>query len=180
MRALLTAALGLVLFAAPAAASTLQRVDFAPHQSSLAIGLLDANFDTAVSDRLSLGASLGWAILGMNAAVRSTWRTDGDPDGFATGWGFNAGYSTLSAYGSGNAVWLQPAWLMSSRLGGSNLFLRASLGPALWFQISTDPTGTNITPVFEVLPNVELAYRFHRYGELTLGGNSLLGFRAIF
>lgn len=180
MRALLTTALVLGLTAAPAAASTLQRVDFAPHQSSFAIGLMDVNFDTAVGDRLSLGASLGWAILGVNAAVRSTWRTGGDSDAFATGWGFNLGYSTLSAYGTGHAVWLQPAWLMSSRLGSSNLFFRASLGPALWFQISTDETGTNITPVFEVLPNVELAYRISPNGELTLGGNSLLGFRAIF
>ncbi|MDB5099483.1 MAG: hypothetical protein JWM80_3904 [Cyanobacteria bacterium RYN_339] len=184
MRRLL-ATLALLLAAAPAAASTVPRVDFQGHQTSVSFGLLDFDVDQALGDRLAVGVSTNV----LSIAPRLTYRLGGDPA--TTCWGVTlaAGPSIypVLAYGSlsptaapilnGPSGYVQPALVWSTVLGG-NFTFRGTLGPVLFAQLNSQAGGSYRyidSLVVPLWPNFELAYKWG-LGEFTLGGG-VLGFR---
>lgn len=184
---LLTAALWLAN-PATAAASTLPRVDLEGGRLSFAAGLAptwaDLCVDYGLNSRLSFGFSLMQGFLpnipgGLSpyvTAARLTWNMGTQPWGLAYG-------ATLSAVrlhkNTGNpapgapefSYYAQPALNVTWAPGGFGgpWAVRATLGP----MIGRDLTATALIP----WPNLEVSYRLSPVNELTLGGNSLIGWR---
>jgi hypothetical protein len=68
-------------------------------------------------------------------------------------------------------VWSVPFW---------NFRFRASLGPTFFSRVRQQKTYRFLeSEVFPISPNAELAYNFGR-GEVTLGGNAIVGARMFF
>lgn len=170
-------ALALLFVPVAADASTLPRVDFQAHQVMIAIGFPDASVDVALSDRLSLGASaVALGVDNLFPAVRATYRLAEGPGGFAFGATLSAGLIPNFMRGSMTPLmyqsYVQPAANVTLPLGGSEspVRLRATLGP-----IFNDGV-LSLMP----LPNLELGIKLAPQQELTLGGNSLIGWRGLF
>lgn len=171
MRTLATASAILAITALPATASTLPKVDFEEGKSYLAIGILDANLDYAVSDRLSIGVTGTYLVAPF--AARATLQLGKLANGLVYGITLSAGVLNQNdiwfvpgrnPYG----LWTQPAFNVSLPFGETNAWtLRGTIGPAF------SQSGT----ILYALPNVELAYRIDRTSEVTLGGNSIAGWR---
>jgi hypothetical protein len=189
------------MFPMAANASTLPRVDFQKGDRILAGGLLDVNFDYALTDRLSLGVSLipspstsiSWydpVLSPMSVAVRSTFRI-GELFGASVGVTLGGGAFMVIPEVSGvggqpllpgtpffrfeTAAFIQPALDVALPLGSGDdhWTLRATLGPSFVL----DPDHRKIIPLW---PNIELARSFGPHGELTLLGNALVGWRNVF
>lgn len=184
MRSLTAPFLALVLAGAgalPAAASTLPPLPQKAGQSTVSLGVPDANYDYAFTDSLSVGVSAlyfppGFASPGLVAAPRLSYRFFGSDDDFALGATLSAGYFENVGYGTqtpSRMLWVQPAINASIALGPV-VRVRCTLGPALLE--NTDFTNGMVLP----LPNVEVAFKLHPQHELTLGGNSLVGWRGRF
>lgn len=171
-------ALALLLIPAAAEASTLPRVDFEARQVMVSVGLPDASVDVALSDRLSLGASaFALGVDNLFPAARATYRLADGPGGLVVGVTLSAGLipnvmrsaSVPLMYQS----YVQPAANVTLPLGGaqSPVRLRATLGP-LWYDLQPS--------WYVFIPNVELGIKVAAQQELTLGGNSLIGWRGLF
>jgi hypothetical protein len=190
--AALAVLIGLVGSAAPAVASTMPPLEVGRGRAVLAGGAWDANLDVGLSDRLAVGASLT-QLGAWYGAVRATYRM-GDADGQPTwGWTCGAGFGQLWLYSrSLNGLWLQPAIEASTPIApGWPIYLRLSLGPVLFLLPDEESTGRQTAsgvPIVQPIlanwlvlawPNLELAWRVNAHNELTLLGNSLIGWRAI-
>lgn len=173
----------------PAQASTLPPLHTAPQHVTVSIGVFDANVDVGLSDHWSVGVTslstptltggpetsplLGFMVLGL----RSTYRIAGAPDTLSYGVTFSGGI-----FGPQYMGWLQPAFNAALPLGDV-VTLRGTVGPII--QV---PLGANTSPVAPLYvqnnnwfwPNLELGIRLQPQHELTLGGNSLVGWRGYF
>jgi hypothetical protein len=189
------------LLATPAEASTLPRVDFAAGDKIVAAGLLDVDFDYAITDRLSIGASMipmpipsgAWyapVLSPFFAAIRSTFRAGevlGAPVGVTDCYGVAQEFNSAGLGGSVNPFpglpllqhsylpFLQPALDVAIPLGQDpdHWTLRATLGPIIAF----DPSPRLAMPIW---PNLEFSRPIGNHGELTLLGNGLVGWRGVF
>jgi hypothetical protein len=196
-RPLLLATL-IVFFPLVGYASTLPRVDFKEGDRIVAGGLLDVNFDYALTDKLSLGASLipstrtyAWydpILSPVSVALRSTYRL-GVFSGAVVGLTLSGGaYEVIPANMSSQAllpgtpffhmdtaIFVQPALNVALPLGAGegHWTVRATLGPSFIL----DPQNQNFFPLW---PNIEMARSFGDHGELTLLGNALVGWRSVF
>ncbi|MNX72827.1 hypothetical protein D3C86_1041970 [compost metagenome] len=184
--AIVFAALGLS-FALPAEASTLPRVDFRSEQTLLAIGLPgDLSLDRTFSDRLSLGVTTFIAGSAgptgpMAIGVRGTYRLGEAAKGLTYGLTVSGGVypphffnpSSPDLISKTPEYWVQPALVASLPLSDV-LVLRGTVGPLL-FTMSHHAG----IPAW-LWPNLELAARIAPGQELTLGGNSLVGWRGPF
>lgn len=206
MQSLLLFAIAAVasLSSAPAAqASTLPRVDFQPGERTVAVGILDANVDWAVLDRLSIGASfiplpssIAWydpILSPMSAALRATYRL-GELAGYPVGVTLSTGIVNVLVgpncpCGLPNPFPALPLMRWNSYVGfvqpAANITvpfkapgqagwtMRATLGPIFGYT----PQSTNFLPLW---PNLEFAYSWGERTELTLLGNALVGWRTTF
>jgi hypothetical protein len=188
------------LLASPAEASTLPRVDFSAGDKILAVGLLDVDFDYALTDRLSIGATMipmpsayAWydpVLSPFNAALRTTYRVGevwGAPIGVTVCCGVGQALFEATIAPSLNPfpglpllryayfAFAQPAVNIAIPLGSDrgHWTLRATLGPILVL----DPNHRNVVPVW---PNLEFSRPLGEHGELTLLGNGLIGWRGVF
>jgi hypothetical protein len=183
LRLCLAATLMLAATAAPGQASTLPTLDMdLRHPLTVSTGVFNVGVDMAVSENAAVGSLVG---LFTGVAARGTWRVAGAPD--QPSWGLTlGGGSTLTnmdafgwVYARGNNLWLSPALVGSLPLGaGPKAFfwvtLRGTLGPGYILRPSDNAQG------LFALVNAELAFAFRNYGEITVGGNSIAGFRARF
>ena len=173
-RSLLT--LALLMMTEPAYASTLPRVDFHKGETMVAVGLPDLSLDYALTDHLSLGAT--WVSMGLPAygfgAIRGTYRIGrvpwGGEYGLTAAVGLESNYpatpTTPLSYQSWGQIALDASLPLTRRFT-----IRATVGPILW---------GSYTLYWYAVPNLELAYELNSRNELTLGGNSLIGWRGIF
>lgn len=171
-------ALALLLVPMAAEASTLPRVDFAANQVMVSVGFPDASVDVALGDRLSLGASaFTFGMDNLFPAARATYRLAEGPGGLSVGATLSLGLIPNFMRGSGVPLtyqpYFQPAANVTLPLGGSDspVRLRGTLGP-VWIDFSPNLTVW--------APNLELGIALAPRQELTLGGNSLIGWRGTF
>lgn len=177
------ATLTALLVALPANASTIPVLDPGPQGLTLAVGLVDANVDVRLNDRWQVGLT-GIANLVQAVAVRATYRQE-DWLGLVLSAGLDkentAGMRLLPDAPPPNhaGVWFQPALLLTAALPGTPATVRLTLGPVVRSNVLDVPTWTWTAwnPTGWMLPNAELGVQLGG-GELTLGGNSLLGWRA--
>ncbi len=181
LRVALLTSICLVGMAGGAWASTVPPLDadFGGRRGQVAIGLPDLNVDFVLADGLSAGLSIFLTPSPSLLAARTTYRLVGSEEGWwhagltlsagtATGAGFydGGGWSPLHGF-----HWIQPAGVLSASLLADRLAVRATLGPAFLF-------ASDLRLMEDwLVPNLELAYRFTRDHELTIGGNSLVGMR---
>jgi hypothetical protein len=183
MTRLLVSTLVTVLCLAPTVqASTLPKVDFKAGQHIVAAGLLDANYDYAVTDHWSLGVSSAGLLLIpiVPIAARSTLKLL-QTDWLTAGLTVSAGI-TPNAWGPRPwyelpepvSYWVQPA--LNATLGAADapVKLRLTVGPLFM------NGGLGPSPVWWFWPNAEVAFRLTERHELTLGGNALVGWRGVF
>lgn len=180
---------------APAKASTLPPLDFHQGQKIIALGVVDGNFDWALTDNLSVGGSLIWMnghpeltwglyTFGVGA-LRSTYRIFGAPG--STSFGLTVSVGQVSGHPliwnpnpndemprvlSPTRNWFQPALNISVPVG--SISFRGTIGPIFGADL---PPGIGI---WDFWPNFELAYQINSGNELTLGGNSVVGWRFLF
>lgn len=176
MKRCLFAALALANCWGPVAiASTLPPLEFRANQVILGLGVLDANLDYAVSDRLSLGVCGSFNVAPL--AGRASYRL-GEAAGLSYGVTLSAGINNM--WGSPGALavstWFQPAAIVALRLGGaeSRMTLRGTIGPLF---LATGSGNYATSGALAFWPNLELTYRLNVGQEVTLGGNSLVGWR---
>lgn len=192
----------ITLQAAPAEASTLPKIDFKQGEHTIALGVLNASWDYAVLDRLSVGASLipmpstiAWydpILSPQNASARASLRL-GEIAGVAVGLTLSGGifnpivvpacpcglknpFPALPIMRwNGYRAYLQPAANIAVPFGNGSegWTFRATLGPIFDYS----PESSSMVPLW---PNVEFAYRWPSGHELTLLGNGLVGWRGIF
>jgi hypothetical protein len=173
--------------AAPAAASTMPLADFEPGVT-VAIGVPDANVDVALGDRLSVGLT-GYAVpLGdgwpfVSGGARATYRLLGGPQQPSLGLSVSGGYAPAFLFDK-NVPWGQLALTAALPFGRTGWTLRGSLGPMLYrhtyttMMLFAQNFPTTETQVL-LVPNLELAGVIGPGQELTLGGNSLIGWRCV-
>ena len=172
----------------PAMASTIPSLDFRQGQTMVSLGLADLSIDHALSDRLSIGLSGAYVlpahlllVPGSTAAIRAT-----SPllrlYNVELGLMVSAGYGAFSFpgpafLGQSGKYWWQPAFnvAIASRAPFEKWTSRITLGPLLWME--QPPPGFS---AWFFLPNIELGYRLDPANELTIGGNSLIGWRRVF
>jgi hypothetical protein len=137
----------------------------------MALGILDATYDVALSDQLQVGASIsGFGGFGLSALTgRATYRlmevAPQVPLGITAGAGFGLGGLVLSA---GPTV-RTPLPIPLQK--GQSVILRAAVD--LVYAPGLGALG------FYPQPAVELAWRYSKSEEWTLGGNSLIGWRRV-
>lgn len=201
----LTAALTM-LHASPGRASTMPTLYLEPGQRVVQGGFADASFDAALDDRLSVGGLV--AMGGIFGAARATWRFAGgrvvraaaedpspavpsqpDDQEYTRGWGLTAaaGTTMLDPYFPMGAP--APSLFASTSLMGSlpmpvrrwtgrllpfDLLFTGALGPAYFLGLARPQYGAFL------LLNLEIAVVFDQHSELTLLGNSLVGYRRRF
>lgn len=184
--ALLMAALGIL--GGPATASTIPSLDFRQGQTTIALGLADMSLDYALTDRLSFGLSSAYVlpayllmVPGATGAGRTTYKLTRLYN-LDVGVMLSAGYGAFRFPGANFASesagwWWQPAINVAlvNRPPYERWTPRVTLGPVLWF--GRLPEAFN---AWLPLPNLELGYRLDRNNEVTLGGNSLIGWRGSF
>lgn len=184
----------IAMMTAPAAGSTLPKVDFKQGQTMLALGVVDANIDYALTETISIGASgiflngypqLTWGLYTFGVgAIRATARFVETPNRASLGVTVSAGQisghpfirsskSEMPLVLSPTRGWFQPA--LNASIPIDRFTIRATLGPVFGADLEQGTTG-----IFVVWPNLEVAYRLLPGQELTLGGNSILGWRGIF
>lgn len=192
MKPFLVAPMSLVitsLFVYPATASTIPSMDFQQGQTMVAIGLADVNLDYALTDGLSIGISgayvLPAALLFLHSGTVGAARVTKHLTriyNLDVGMTLSVGYGAFTFPGPDFSNrwakwWWQPA--LNVALINASPFERwtprITLGPILW--LGQQPAGSN---QWFPLPNIELGYRFDQRNELTLGGNSLIGWRGVF
>jgi hypothetical protein len=175
----------------PATASTLPSLDFQKGQTIVAGGLADANFDYALTDRLSVGLSGAYVSAGIPpyslglsgtvGAIRVTYHVTHIYN-LEVGASISGGYSSLSYPGPGGrgqsaGYWWQPVLNLALRHRApfEQWATRFTLGPLL-------PIAQQAFVVSKwlLIPNFELGYRLDPTNEVTIGGNSLIGWRRIF
>lgn len=179
MTRLIVATLTAVLCLAPAVqASTLPKVDFNAGQHTVALGVLDANYDYAVSDHVSLGLSSAGLLVPL--AARTTVKvlqTDLVTAGVTLSGGITpnmwgpAPWYTLSQPVS---YWAQPALNVTVGAPDAAVKLRMTVGPLFV------NGGLASSPVMWFWPNAEVAFRLSPAHELTIGGNALVGWRGVY
>ena len=193
------------LLSSSVSASTLPPVDFRRGDQVLAVGVLDFSFDYAVTEQFSLGATLNPGISRYQwfdpllspfaAAVRSTYRLGEAPNGLSYGVTLSSGIVMAVPYtmcgpdcrpydlslgfpfllkGQYRAF-LQPAFNVTKTVG-EILSVRATLGPVLLLNgaVGFEPV---LVPIW---PNLEIVFRVSPRSEITLLGNSIIGWRGIF
>jgi hypothetical protein len=160
----------------------------------LALGVVDANLDYALTDTFSLGASgifmngrpdLTWGLYTFGVgAIRATVRLLEIPEMVSVGFTVSAGEisghpyirkptSSMPMVRTPIHEWMQPALNVSVPF--HRVTARATVGPIFGADLEDGTSG-----IFMVWPNLELAYSLGSGQELTLGGNSLLGWRGTF
>jgi hypothetical protein len=168
-----------MLCVAPATqASTLPRVDFDAGQHLIALGVLDASYDYALTDDLSIGLSSTGLLVPIAArATLQVLHIDRVTAGVTLSggitpnmWGPNPWYTLPEPV----SYWLQPALNVTYGLPEDDIKLRLTVGP-----MSMSSSGS-WTPVFWFWPNAEVAFRLSEHHELTVGGNSLVGWRGVY
>lgn len=180
--------LAMTLLVSPATASTIPSMDIKQGQTMVSLGLADLSIDHALTDRLSIGFSGAYVlpahlllVPGSTAALRATvhllqlYNLD-------LGVMVSAGYGAFRLPGPDfldqpGKFWWQPAFnvAIASPAPFGQWTTRLTLGPILWME--QPPSGFS---TWFFLPNVELGYRLDPANELTLGGNSLIGWRRVF
>jgi hypothetical protein len=194
LSAAITSVMAIVIVAAPAMGSTIPKVDFKRGQTMLALGAVDANLDYALTENISIGASgifmhgypqLSWGLYTFGVgAIRATARLVEIPGRASLGFTFSAGQisghpfirssdSNTPLVLSPTRGWLQPA--LNASIPLDRFTLRATIGPVFGADIEQGTTG-----IFAVWPNLEVAYQLQEGQELTLGGNSIVGWRGEF
>lgn len=202
MRRIACLVLPLVLaLATPAGASSLPDAGLKGHKLVVTAGILDGSVDFAVTDRLQLGAGSVWNLLAGANYGRATYRV------LDTTWlgdialNLSAGtiVGTLAKTPPGQFVFIGPVF---SRPLGSIAVLRGSLGLLLSNNINIvygagpsaiEGAGQEILSrswglglgggpgaIDYLVPNLELAFPFGEHHDLTLGGNSVIGWRGRF
>lgn len=200
---------------APAAASTLPRVDFAGGEIFGALGTLapvrgavDLSVDWVHRDDESIGLAVMMVPLtgappgyfrerlpGLwLASARVVRRWGVTQDGLTWGGMLSGGLAPVFAETTATVVpppnfwFVQPALVASwnFRLFGLDSALRGSLGPVISLGGVGDATGSGAGGGADfgvaawLWPNLEFAVRVGRRHEVTLGGNSVLGWRTQF
>lgn len=169
---------GLGLAASSASASTLPPLQVERGRACLSLGLADVNLDLAVLPGMVAGFSFVMTSKIVGVAGRSTFVLGTDGWGFPYGCSFALGYGPAGPF-SGSTSWAQPAWVHGLQLAPS-WRLRYSLGPMFFVSQRTVGTDTLVeVQLWPVLPNAEIVYALGRWQELTLGGNAIIGWRAI-
>lgn len=178
----------LALSGRPATASTIPSLDFRQGQTTVSLGLADLSIDHALTDRLSIGFSGAYVlpahlllVPGSTVAIRATYHLLRLYN-LDLGLMVSTGYGAFRFPGPGfldqpGKVWWQPAFnvAIASPAPFEHWTPRLTLGPILWME--QPPSGFS---TWFFLPNVELGYRLDPANELTLGGNSLIGWRRVF
>lgn len=180
MRQRLTLTAVLLGISLPAQASTLPKVDFKAGEHILTVGLLDANYDYAVSDHFSFGVSTTAVVVDL--AARATVRavTLGPVSVGATlGAGLSPnlwGPTPLSAMPEPVSFWVQPALNLTFGAPDDVVKLRTLIGPKFMNGRLRLPQN----PLEWALQSAELAFRLNEQHEITVGGNGLVGWRGTF
>jgi hypothetical protein len=170
----------MVVQAGAADASTIPVLD--PGRVTLAGGLADIGVDYRLDDRWQLGASAA-VNLSPAVAVRSTYRhTEGVGLVLSTGVSSNFMLGVRVPPGmpvpNWFSAWVQPALEVAVPIPQTPLTLRATMGPRLDYAFLNDTTWNLHQPwSVAMVPNAELGLQLP-WGELTLGGNALAGWRA--
>jgi hypothetical protein len=190
MKPFLVAPMALVatsLFASSATASTLPSMDFQKGQTTVAIGLTDVSLDYALRDGLSIGISGAYVLPaalmlapGTVGAARVTQHLTRIYN-LDVGMTLSVGYGAFTIPGPDFSNrwakwWWQPAlnFALIKAPPFERWTPRITLGPVLW--LDQQPAGSDS---WLPLPNIELGYRLDQRNELTLGGNSLFGWRMV-
>jgi hypothetical protein len=193
LRRLLFTALActLMLPVATAQASTMPRADFPERGVSLAVGIADLSLDVPVGGEWLLGAT-AYQYVSATFAVRATRRLSGGaglPSSaltFAVGLEPPIGLSFAGLSSGRGGGWVQPALAWAWPFAGSWV-LRATLGPVLYLGAADAVDDTQKTiraglspTLYFLVPGVELAYQINPANEITLLGNSVIGWRGTF
>jgi len=180
----LAAALSLAA-ALPVQASTLPALDAPDTATTVTLGLMDGAFDVGVWDNLWLGAfgSYVWFLPGLTlqgGGARVTYRL-GQAGQAAWGVSLAGGYHRLDLASRDDYAWVQPA-LVASYPIADGVMLRGSFGPMIYQDLNTAHGAATGVSSFGVLPipDVEVAFLLPNGWEATLGGNGIVGLRAIF
>lgn len=161
-------------------ASTIPPIDTDKPQGTVAVGLLDLSADLGFAKNQAVGFTIALEplrVLALRYSSRlGTWR--------------GVSYGLLLSLGAGGIpssvdyppypdplrqfYWLQPALNISVPIWPNEepvIVLRGTLGPAFLFNESLSPQQAWL------VPSVELAYQLTPWSEITIGGNSLIGWR---
>jgi hypothetical protein len=178
------------LLARPAVASTVPPMNVPASRGVLALGaLLDISVDYAMTDRWTLGFS-GRTFLFALAAVRSSYSLGEGPWHTQLGLTCSAGIFGVPPQLPGGILpslqgsFIQPALALAIPVWlGCPMWFRATLGPTF---IQESDVGGELPSGFPresfgllFLPNLELAFPLGDEDELTIGGNSLVGWRRL-
>lgn len=199
---LLVSLMFIALRAGDTEASTLPRIDFEQGEHTVTVGVLNASWDYAVLDRVSLGVSMipmpsanAWydpILSPQNASARASLRL-GEVAGVAVGVTLSGGifnpivvpqcpcglknpFPALPIMRwNGYRAYVQPALNVAFPFGSwsEGWIVRATVGPIFDYS----PESSSMMPLW---PNLELAHRWQNGQELTLLGNGLVGWRAVF
>ncbi|MEB3329791.1 MAG: hypothetical protein VKQ33_11215 [Candidatus Sericytochromatia bacterium] len=158
--------------ALPAAASTLPELALKKGQTNLALGILDASYDMALSDQLQVGASIGgaggWGFGGAFALTgRATYRVTEVAPQMPLGITAGAGVGLGGLYFTAGPTLRAPLPIPLQK--GQSVILRAAV------DLVYAPGALGLYPQ----PAVELAWRYSKSEEWTLGGNSFIGWRRV-
>ncbi|MEB3197977.1 MAG: hypothetical protein VKP62_12315 [Candidatus Sericytochromatia bacterium] len=166
-----------LLATAPAQASTMPELGLSKGRAMMGLGVLGGSYDLALSDQLSVGGvASAWGGFGVNAlslGARGTYLLAKLDHNIQLGVTGGLGASVVGAAGFGatslaanvgpTVRWPLPIPL----LGGQQVILRAGL------DIGIPLTGGGLG----WSPDVELAWRFNKNEEWTVGGGTLVGWR---
>jgi hypothetical protein len=165
------ASLMLMAPALPAAASTLPELTLKKGQTNLALGILDATYDMALSDQLQVGASIGGWKPGnaFGLSGRATYRLMDVAPQVPLGITASAGFGLSGLFVSAGPTLRAPLPIVLPK--GQSVILRAAA------EVVYVPT-VGVSTLYP-WPMVELAWRYSKSEEWTLGGNSIIGWRRV-
>lgn len=170
----------------PARASTIPPVNLNQSEVAITAGIYDLGVDFGLTDHLSFGVSsvapfdshglLAFRVLylplgvqrNLNFGLMASFGTAPSAGFFRP---YNGDDATFPVTHTG---WFQPALGFIASLYPLPVSIRATVGP-----VFPEPQVPPYLPSFlkYAWPNVEVAYRFNEFNELTLGGNAIVGWR---